>query len=59
MIEGVTGLFFDEQSPASVIDAVQRFEREVSYFRIEDLLHNAHRFSKARFLREFKNFVEE
>ena len=58
VIEGVTGLFFEEQSPASVIDAVQRFEREVSYFRIEDLLHNTNRFSKARFLQEFQQFVE-
>lgn len=58
VIERVTGLFFEEQSPDSVIDAVQRFERQASYFRIEDLLHNAQRFGKARFLQEFQEFVE-
>jgi len=56
--DGTTGLFFSEQSPASLIEAVQRFEGRVSSFRIEDLLHNAQRFSKARFLQEFKGFVE-
>jgi len=59
VIEGVTGLFFEEQSSVSVIDAVQRFEKQVSDFRIEQMLQNAQRFSKARFLQEFKKFVEE
>ena len=58
VIEGVTGLFIEEQSPDSVIDAVQRFERRASYFRIEDMLNNAQSFSKARFLHEFQKFVE-
>jgi len=58
IIEGVTGLFFEEQSIVSVIEAVQRFERQVSDFRVEDLLHNAEKFSKARFLHEFEEFVE-
>jgi glycosyltransferase involved in cell wall biosynthesis len=56
--EGMTGLFFEEQSAESVIEAVQRFERRVSDFRIENMLHNAQRFSKARFMQEFKKFVE-
>src|SRR6185369_468425 len=38
VIEGLTGLFFEEQSSLSVIEAVQRFERQVSSFRIEDML---------------------
>jgi glycosyltransferase involved in cell wall biosynthesis len=56
--EGSTGLFFSEQSPDGLIEAVERFEREISHFRIKDMQHNAQRFSKARFLREFKEFVE-
>ena len=58
IIEGVTGLFFEEQSIVSVVEAVQRFERQASDFRVEDLLHNAQKFSKARFLQEFQEFVE-
>jgi hypothetical protein len=56
--EGVTGLFFEEQSAVSVIEATQRFKRDAASFRIEDLRHNAQRFRKARFLGEFKEFVE-
>jgi glycosyltransferase involved in cell wall biosynthesis len=55
--DGVTGLFFEQQSPESLIDAVERFERNVSEFRIEDLFSSAQRFSKRRFLGEFKEFV--
>jgi glycosyltransferase involved in cell wall biosynthesis len=58
VIEGVTGLFFEEQSSESVVEAVQRFESQVSSFRIEDMLDNAQSFSKARFLQEFQKFVE-
>lgn len=56
--ERITGLFFGEQSLPSLIEAVQRFEREISSFCIEDMQRNARRFSTARFLREFKEFVE-
>jgi len=42
-----------------VIEAVQRFEREASSFRVDALLHNAQRFSKARFLQEFQKFVDD
>jgi glycosyltransferase involved in cell wall biosynthesis len=58
VIEGVTGLFFEEQTLLSVIEAVQRFEKQVSDFHVEDLQQNAQRFSKARFLKEFQKFVE-
>jgi glycosyltransferase involved in cell wall biosynthesis len=57
--EGVTGLFFEEQSPTGVVEAVQRFERQASNFRVEDMRRNAQRFSKARFLQEFKKFLED
>lgn len=59
VIEGSTGLFFTEQSPAGLIEAVERFERTVSSFCVEDMQRNARRFSKERFLREFKRFVED
>lgn len=55
--DGVTGLFFEEQTSESLIGAVERFERNLSQLRVDDLLHNAQRFSKARFLEEFKEFV--
>ena len=57
VIDGVTGLFFPEQSAASLIEAVQRFEDSVHCFCKDDLVNNAQRFSKARFKEAFRQFV--
>jgi glycosyltransferase involved in cell wall biosynthesis len=52
-----TGLFFQEQSLASLIQAMQLFEQSIDSFGLEDLTANASRFSKARFLTAFSSFV--
>jgi glycosyltransferase involved in cell wall biosynthesis len=57
VIDGVTGLFFQEQSAASLIEAVQRFEESAHCFCKEDLVSNAQRFSKTRFQNLFREFV--
>lgn len=57
VIEGKTGLFFNEQSPAALIDAVRRFES--INIKSEDCVLNAQRFNKNRFKKEFKNFVQK
>jgi len=59
VVDGVTGLFFPEQTAASLVEAIKRFE-DISYcFRRDDLLDNAQRFSKERFQRSFREFVEQ
>jgi glycosyltransferase involved in cell wall biosynthesis len=57
VIPNLTGLHFGEQTIDSLIYAVQEFERRPSGFRVEDLLRNAQRFRKERFLSEFQKFV--
>lgn len=52
-----TGIFFDEQSPESLSEAIIRFEKNKARFNPELIRRNALRFSKGRFLNEFKNFV--
>jgi glycosyltransferase involved in cell wall biosynthesis len=54
---GMTGLFFEEQSAVSLIDAVQRFNESAPCFRQSDLVENARRFSKERFTKSFQDFV--
>jgi glycosyltransferase involved in cell wall biosynthesis len=54
---GMTGLFFEEQSAVSLIDAVQRFNESAPCFRQSDLVENARRFSKERFTESFQDFV--
>lgn len=58
VVENCTGLFFAEQSVDSVTDAIQRFEKRYSCFRTAEIVQNAKRFGKERFVGEFKQFVD-
>ncbi|WP_233862410.1 glycosyltransferase family 4 protein [Paraburkholderia adhaesiva] len=55
--ERATGLFFNEQSVASIVDAVERFE-QYPPFNAEVCRRNALRFTRERFKREFLAVVE-
>lgn len=54
----VTGLLFDRQTVESLSEAIQQFEKTKDFFCKEDIVKNAQRFGKNRFLREFRRFVE-
>jgi len=58
VIEGQTGLFFKEQSVGSLIEAVRKFETMEDKFDSGIIRKNAEKFSKERFKREFKEFVD-
>ncbi len=58
VVEGLTGLFFTEQCAGSLIEAIQRFEDSAHCFRTDVMLGNAQQFSKARFQKAFREFVE-
>ena len=53
-----TGLFFDQQTPGSVVAAVQRFEAERHRITPTICRDNALRFAPERFRAEFTAFVE-
>ncbi|HXW90887.1 MAG TPA: glycosyltransferase family 4 protein [Terriglobales bacterium] len=53
-----TGLFFKEQTPQSIVEAVGLFERERKRFDPEACRRNVVRFSAERFCREFREFCE-
>lgn len=57
VIDGRTGIFFDEQTVDSLMEAVKRFER--LEFDKDQMVENAQRFSKERFKKEFEDFVKE
>jgi glycosyltransferase involved in cell wall biosynthesis len=57
VVDGVTGLFFAEQSAESLIDVIHRFNDSAYCFRYDDMMDNAQRFSKARFRKSFQEFV--
>lgn len=56
VIEGETGVFFDHPEPASLTEAVEKFEASV--WNPEVIRQNAERFSTARFLRETREILE-
>jgi len=57
VVPGKTGLFFAEQTVASICSAIQEFEKRG--FDPEELRRHAQQFSRERFIQEFKQFVEQ
>lgn len=57
IIENKTGLFFHEQTPESLAEAIESFEKHPP-FDPTQIRKNAERFSKTRFIAELKDFVE-
>jgi len=53
-----TGIFFYEQTPESLVEAVKRFESIQYKFNREEIRKNTERFSKERFRKEFKAFMD-
>jgi len=56
VIDGKTGLFFDRPEADSLVEALKEFEK--STFKAVDCVQQAKKFSKERFKREFREFVE-
>jgi UDP-N-acetylmuramyl pentapeptide phosphotransferase/UDP-N-acetylglucosamine-1-phosphate transferase/glycosyltransferase involved in cell wall biosynthesis len=57
VIDGQTGLFFDQQTPASVVAAVQRFESRSWDHNL--IVKSVERFSAERFRSELEQFVNQ
>jgi glycosyltransferase involved in cell wall biosynthesis len=55
VIEGKTGKFFEDQKTKSLIKAVKEFEK--INFNSEIIIKNAEKFTKARFKKEFKKYI--
>ncbi len=56
--EGVTGIYFSEQTPTAIRDAIRKFDMIQNSFEPHKLRSNAERFGKERFKKEFKEFVD-
>jgi glycosyltransferase involved in cell wall biosynthesis len=54
-----TGIFFPEQTVASLVDAVRRFENQGRVFSASSCRKQAERFSNERFRQEFGDYVSE
>ncbi|MEX0650157.1 MAG: glycosyltransferase [Candidatus Andersenbacteria bacterium] len=56
VVEGVTGIFFEEQTPAALVEAIVRFESQ----RFDPLTIRSHaeKFDRQRFLDEMRELVQ-
>ena len=59
MLDKITGLLFEKQTQASLIDAVARFERLHPNFRAEVIRSHAVGFSTERFRGEISKHIEQ
>lgn len=59
VVDGVTGIFFKEQTVESLIEAVKRFEEIKNIFNSKRIRENALRFDKEIFKKKIKSFIEE
>jgi glycosyltransferase involved in cell wall biosynthesis len=58
--ENVTGLFFDEQTPQSLIEAMNKFEQnEVTFSNRELFTSHVQQFSKAAFIERVRRVLDE
>jgi glycosyltransferase involved in cell wall biosynthesis len=58
VVDGETGLFFDEQSPGSIIEAVDRFEAHADDFSPIAIRENAERFGHDRFRAKYAAVID-
>jgi glycosyltransferase involved in cell wall biosynthesis len=59
VVEGKTGIFFSDQTPESLLVAVEDFEGREEQFDPAVIKQHAEFFNVERFNREFREFVEE
>ncbi|HEV7415794.1 MAG TPA: glycosyltransferase [Tianweitania sediminis] len=58
VVDGLTGLFFDEATPEAIAATVSTFTARETQFSPEDCVENAKRFSAERFRSEFQATVD-
>jgi glycosyltransferase involved in cell wall biosynthesis len=58
VLDGVTGLFFDDQSPESLMAAMRTFEGRAQEFSPARLVEHAGQFGPDRFRQRFVDFVQ-
>jgi len=57
--DGVTGVFFDQPTVASLLDAIQQFEKKASEFSESEIVAHAEQFDIAKFKKKFLAVVEK
>ncbi len=59
VVDGVTGILFKEQTPDSLIQAVEKFESDPKHFNSRQIRKHAEKFSKDIFKKKMYDFVQK
>ncbi len=59
VVENETGIFFEEQTVESLMDAIQKLESNYSSFNYQTISDHAANFSKEKFFDQIKKLVDE
>ncbi len=59
VVEGVTGMFFKEQTPECLIETVEKFEAKINDFSSEQIRAHAEKFSKDIFKKKMREFINK
>ena len=57
IIPGVTGEFFDEQTPESLLSKIENFDRDK--YNAQDCINRAEEFSKEKFQQRIKKYIDD
>lgn len=57
--EGITGIFFKEQTAEGIINAVREFEKDYKDFSPERIREHAKKFSLESFKEKFRSYIED
>ena len=58
VVDGVTGLFFDEQTPESLVEAIERFELMETNFSSARIAQHAEQFNRRNFKEGMRRAIE-
>ena len=59
VIDGKTGIHFNEQTPESIIGTIKDFEKRIDYFDIQSIRKHAEKFDRKNFEDNIMEFVSE
>lgn len=59
VIDGKTGILFENQDIASLLSAIEKMQKEYYNFKYENILENAKKYSRQRFYDEIINFIKK
>ncbi len=59
VINGKTGIHFNEQTPESIKEAIKEFEKRIDYFDVQYIRKHAEKFNRSNFEEKIKMFVND